>query len=171
MNLCIFMGRLTQEPLVTRHARTTGEQFDCLNNSIAIDNGKDKNGDKLPTTFIDFSVYDKTAQTLAKYAKKGGRIAIQGSLETKTYFSKKSNENVTTLKLNVNKINILDYKEVATYNNTAPQDFKTQYVESIKTRDERLANANTSNVNNQAGNPFAEFADLVNIEEDNSFLD
>ena len=46
--------------------------------SVAIDNGKDKNGNKRDTTWVDCSVWGKRAESLERYITKGSKLALTG---------------------------------------------------------------------------------------------
>ena len=46
--------------------------------SVAIDNGKDKNGNKRDTTWIDCSLWGKRGESLCQYLTKGTKVAITG---------------------------------------------------------------------------------------------
>lgn len=45
---------------------------------IAVDNGKDQNGNKREATWFDCSVFGKRAQSLAAHIRKGDKLAITG---------------------------------------------------------------------------------------------
>lgn len=49
-----------------------------LNFSIAVDNGKDKNGEKRDPTWYDCALWGKRAESLAQYIEKGGKLAVSG---------------------------------------------------------------------------------------------
>lgn len=60
-----------------KEVRDVGD--DCvLNFSIAVDNGKDKNGDKRESTWFDCSLWGKRARSLAPYITKGSKLTVQG---------------------------------------------------------------------------------------------
>ncbi|MDE0590434.1 single-stranded DNA-binding protein [Halocynthiibacter sp. C4] len=46
--------------------------------SVAVDNGKDKNGNKRETTWIDCSVWGKRAESLENHIKKGIKLTLEG---------------------------------------------------------------------------------------------
>lgn len=55
--------------------------------SVAYDNGKDKNGEKI-SCFVDCITFGKTAQNAKLYLKKGDLIYIDGNLSVTTYEGK-----------------------------------------------------------------------------------
>lgn len=79
MNTCNFIGRLTKDPEV----KVTSNQRTFCNFTIAVDRGyKDANGNKL-TDFIPCVAWDPTANIIAQYFKKGNRIGVTGSFESR----------------------------------------------------------------------------------------
>lgn len=68
-----------------------------LNFSIAVDNGKDKNGEKRDPTWFDCALWGKRAESLAPYIAKGSKLMLSGrpgarSHEGKAYLSLTVNE-------------------------------------------------------------------------------
>lgn len=60
-----------------KEVRDVGD--DCvLNFSIAVDNGKDKNGERRESTWYDCSLWGKRARSLAPYITKGSKLALHG---------------------------------------------------------------------------------------------
>ena len=77
MNCCNFTGRLTRDPELS-HTKggTPVSKF-----SIAVRMRRNKAGEEV-TEFIDMNAFGKTAETIAKYLKKGREIAITGEFRT-----------------------------------------------------------------------------------------
>jgi single-strand DNA-binding protein len=51
--------------------------------SVAVDNGKDANGEKRPATWFEVSIWDKQAEALAQYLVVGDRIGVSGKVKLK----------------------------------------------------------------------------------------
>lgn len=49
-----------------------------LSFSIAVDNGKDRDGNKRPATWFDCSVWGKRAEGLEPHIRKGDKLAVSG---------------------------------------------------------------------------------------------
>lgn len=49
-----------------------------LNFSIAVDNGKDKNGERRESTWYDCAMWGKRAESLAPYIQKGSKLVVTG---------------------------------------------------------------------------------------------
>ena len=68
-----------------------------LNFSLAVDNGKDKNGEKREATWYDCALWGKRAEALAPHITKGSKLALSGKTgarahEGKAYLSLTVNE-------------------------------------------------------------------------------
>jgi single-strand DNA-binding protein len=58
--------------------RRTGNGDAVLNFSVAVDQGKDKNGNKRETRWYDASLWGKRAESLQSYITKGSKLTLQG---------------------------------------------------------------------------------------------
>jgi single-strand DNA-binding protein len=74
------MQQLTLAGTVGRDAelRRTHSGDAVLNFSLAIDNGKDKDGNKRDATWFDCSLWGKRAEALQSYVLKGGKLTVTG---------------------------------------------------------------------------------------------
>lgn len=59
-----------------------------LNFSIAVDNGKDKNGERRESTWWDCSLWGKRAESLAPYIAKGSKLTVQGKPSARAHDGK-----------------------------------------------------------------------------------
>ena len=75
MNVVILMGRMTRDPELK--FTSGGKAF--ANFSLAVQKAKDE------VEYIDCTVWEKTAETIAEYFRKGNRILIQGRLSVNSY--------------------------------------------------------------------------------------
>lgn len=81
MNKCILIGRLTKEPEV----KNTSNQIAVCKFTIAVDRKfKDANGQK-QTDFINCVAWRQTATFISSYFHKGSKIAVVGSIQTRTF--------------------------------------------------------------------------------------
>ena len=88
MNVTILSGRITKDP-VTKYT-TNGLCWTSF--SVAVDNpGKDKGA-----SFINCKAFDKTAETIDKWAEKGKLVIIQGHIATGSYTGKDGKKVYTT---------------------------------------------------------------------------
>lgn len=81
MNKVTLIGRLTKDPEI----KLTSNQTQFCNFTIAVDRRfKDSNGQR-QADFINCVAWKQTAVFIQKYFKKGNRIGISGSIQTRSY--------------------------------------------------------------------------------------
>lgn len=51
-----------------------------INLSVAVDNGKNSEGEKRPATWFEVALWEKQAEALAEYLVKGDRIGVNGQV-------------------------------------------------------------------------------------------
>lgn len=81
MNKVILIGRTTKG----LELKTTQNQKQYVEFDLAVDNGKDKDGNSLPATFITCVAWEKRAETLSVYLHKGNRIGLTGRWKVDKY--------------------------------------------------------------------------------------
>lgn len=107
MNLVLLSGRLTKDPEVRY---TTGTQMAVAVFTLAIDRGKDKNGDDRGADFIPIKVFGKQAENCERYLAKGCRVAVQGKIQTGSY-EDKNGQKVFTTDVIAQRVEFIDFKE------------------------------------------------------------
>lgn len=81
MNKCELVGRLTKDPELKN--TQNGTQF--CNFTVAVDRRfKDANGNR-QADFISCVAWKERAQFVSKYFRKGNRIGVCGSIQTRSY--------------------------------------------------------------------------------------
>jgi single-strand DNA-binding protein len=89
MNCCVFVGRVGGDA----ELNYTKDGKAVSNFNIAIDNGKNKDtGVKRPATWIKCVLWEKRAESLSQYIKKGIVVEVQGPVASEAWISKKSGE-------------------------------------------------------------------------------
>ena len=100
-NKCVFVGRIT----FNLNLHKSGD-VSFVSNTLAV---KRPFGKDAETDFIPFKVWNKSAEYLCNYAKKGDLILICGSLKVDKYTDKEG-QNKTTYYINCETANILQSK-------------------------------------------------------------
>lgn len=100
MNSIILIGRVTRD--IEAKTLTSGSKV--CNFALAVDR---RTKDGKTTDFIDCAAWGKTAEVLETYIKKGNRLAVMGSLQTRTYQDKDGNDRKATEVL-VERIDFID---------------------------------------------------------------
>lgn len=80
MNLVILTGRLTKDP----ELRYTNSNKAVASFSVAVDDGKTRDGDK-KTVFVNCVAWEKTAEFIDEYFKKGDGITLFGKVQSRQY--------------------------------------------------------------------------------------
>ena len=75
MNIAILMGRMTRDP----ELRYTSSGKAYANFTLAVQKTKDE------AEFIDCVAWEKAAENIAEYFRKGNRILVQGRLSVSSY--------------------------------------------------------------------------------------
>lgn len=107
MNLVLISGRLTKDPEVRY---TTGTQMAVAVFTLAIDRGKDKNGEDMGADFPRVTVFGKQAENCERYLAKGCRVAVQGKIQTGSY-EDKNGQKVFTTDVIAQRVEFIDFKE------------------------------------------------------------
>ena len=81
MNKTILMGRLTKDP-DTRYTQTTNTQVTSF--TLAINRRFAKEGEQ-QADFINIVSWNKTAEFVSKYFKKGQQVGVIGRIQTRTW--------------------------------------------------------------------------------------
>lgn len=84
MNKGIFIGRVGGDAELKR--TTSGKAVASF--SMALDNGKDNEGQKRNPTWIKATLWEKRAESLAQYITKGKLVYVEGPVSIETWASK-----------------------------------------------------------------------------------
>ena len=123
MNNVILIGRLTRDP----ELRYTTSGMAVLRFNLAVDRrmSKEKRQQAMaqnqPTAdFISCTAWNKTAELIANYMRKGSRLGVEGRIQTGSY--EKDGQRIYTTDVIVNQIEFLD----PTNNQNTGQNFGGQ---------------------------------------------
>mgnify|MGYP000004294249 CR=1 FL=1 len=81
MNSICLMGRLTADP----ELKTTQSGISVTSFSVAVDRAYRSKDQERQTDFINCVAWRQTAEFITRYFRKGNRIALQGSLQSRSY--------------------------------------------------------------------------------------
>jgi single-strand DNA-binding protein len=88
LNVAVLMGRLVADP----ELRHTPNDVSVTSFTIAVDRSYVKSGADRQADFIDIVAWRSTADFVCKYFHKGQLVAVQGSIQTRTYTDKDGNK-------------------------------------------------------------------------------
>ena len=113
MNKAILIGRLTKDP----ELRTTPTGRNVCQFSVAVNRTYTSASGEREADFINCVVWDKQAENLAKYQKKGNQIAVEGRIQTRNY-DDKDGKKVYVTEILASNISFLDAKGTNAGGNT-----------------------------------------------------
>ena len=108
MNTVILVGRLARDPEI----RYTQSQTAVCSTTIAVNRGKDSNGNDRGADFIRLTIFNKPGEVFQRYLTKGRQVAVQGRLNTGSY-KNKNGETVYTTDVIVEKFDFIGNKQDA----------------------------------------------------------
>lgn len=88
LNVVCLMGRLAADP----ELRHTQSQIPVTSFRIAVDRTFQSKGQEKQTDWIDIVAWRNTAEFVTRYFHKGSMIAVQGSIQTRSYTDKDGNK-------------------------------------------------------------------------------
>ena len=88
LNVAVIMGRLVADP----ELRHTSGDIAVTSFTVAVDRSYVKAGTDRQADFIDVVAWRSTAEFVCKYFHKGQQIAVQGSIQTRSYTDKDGNK-------------------------------------------------------------------------------
>lgn len=143
INSVILTGRLTKDvELKYTQNNTAVVMFD-----IAVGNGKDKDGNERKANFLRINCWEKQAENVAKFCKKGSQIAVDGSIKTDSYETEKGEKKYRTYIL-AKRIMFLGSKK-----EEEPMPEEPDYLR------------NQESVGNQETDPFQEFGEQYSLDD------
>ena len=86
-NTVTIVGRLAQDP-----TRSGDEDRPRLHFTVAVDNGKDRNGNDRDPDWIPVVVFGPYAQSIAKYLGKGHLVGVTGSIKSRKHVDETTGE-------------------------------------------------------------------------------
>ncbi len=110
-NKIVIVGRLVRDPILRR----TQNGIAVFTESVAVNDRPKPGGnyEDIETTFIDVVFWDKTAENVAKYQKKGSLLFIEGVLEQRRY-TNHAGEKRTTYEVIADRVLFLEPKPAET---------------------------------------------------------
>ena len=88
LNCAVLMGRRVADP----ELRTTPNGISVTTFRIAVDRSYVRQGEERQADFIDIVAWRQTADFVTRYFRKGSMIAVQGSIQTRSYEDKMGNK-------------------------------------------------------------------------------
>lgn len=144
MNRVSLIGNLTRDP----ELRYTQNNIPVAHFTIAVNRPVQKDKEQ-ETDFIDVVVWNKQAENVNKYLKKGGKVAVEGSIKTGTY--EKDGKKYKSFDINAERVEFLSQ-------NVSVQDNNTQ--------DAKTSETDFKNESSMDDEVFAQFGESIEIDDD-----
>ncbi|WP_267523343.1 single-stranded DNA-binding protein [Campylobacter sp. MG1] len=162
MNKVILIGRLTRD-IEIKSIGSTGSAV--VNNAMAVNRYRTSNsGEKLEETlFIDVVFFNRLAEIVNQYLRKGSKLMVEGFLQQQTWVDTVTNQNRSKIQLVVENMEMLDpkpsddnmsrnnYQQNNNYN-------KTQY--SNQNQQSSYQNIGKQNFNENKNNYIQDFDEI-----------
>ena len=107
MNRVTLIGRLTFEVELKYIGQS---QMACVRNKIAVNRGKDKDGNDKGADFIPVVFFGRQAENLERFSGKGLRVAVDGHIKTGEYTTQSGEKRYTTDVI-ADRVEFIDWKE------------------------------------------------------------
>ena len=118
MNKVILMGRLTRDPEV-RYSQGA-QPLAIARYTLAVDRrGPRNNGDEQTADFINCVAFRNTADFISRYFSKGNMIAVDGSIQTRTWDDQEGKRHWVT-EVIVNEAHFVESKKDSATSGGAP---------------------------------------------------
>jgi single-strand DNA-binding protein len=88
LNVVALNGRLTVDP----ELRHTQNDTPVTSFTLAVDRSYVRQGEERQADFIDIVCWRSTAEFVSKYFRKGQLVAVEGSIQTRTYTDSQGNK-------------------------------------------------------------------------------
>lgn len=147
MNKVVLIGRLSRDP----ELRYTSNNTPVCQINVAVSRPVAQ-GKEPETDFINVTIWNKQAENLVKYVKKGNQIAIEGKIQTRSYDNEEGKKVYVTEVL-ANHVEFIGNNSNKTNDNqTQVQDNKTSY--TVEEIDNMLSD-----------DPFSKFGQKLEISD------
>lgn len=154
MNSVNLIGRITKDI----ELKTTESGMVATSMFIAINNGKNENGEERMADFPKICVYEKQAENLAKYCKKGSLVGVNGRIKTRNY-EKEDGTKIYETYVIANRVEFLDTKSSSSGYTIPEADYPVHTETPSYTPVEEKQEEPVSD-------PFAEFGEQVSLSDD-----
>ena len=114
LNKVILMGRFTRDP----ELKSTPQGVSTCSFSLAVDRDYVKQGEERKADFINCVAWRQTAEFISKYFHKGNIVALEGSIQTRSWDDNEGKKRYAT-EVIVSQVYFAESKNSATMNESA----------------------------------------------------
>lgn len=151
MNKVTLIGRLTKDP----ELRYTSSNIAVASFTLAVDRGYTSPNGERQADFLNIVVWRKPAENVKKFLTKGSQVAVDGSIQTRSFDDQNGQKRYIT-EILANSVEFLGSK-----GNTSSQ----QGTEKSAPTPYDFGNEPEPKGTNIDSNPFAEFGSSIELED------
>lgn len=145
LNNVTLIGRITKDI----ELKKTDSGMSAVNFFVAVNNGKDKDGNERTADFPKIIVYEAQAENIAKYCKKGSKIAVLGKIKTRSWDKQDGTKAYETY-VAASRVQFLDSKPS----------------EGTSIPEPEYASSSHGAVDNTKSDPYEDFSEAIEINPD-----
>lgn len=125
LNRVVIVGRLVRDP----ELRKTASDRSVVAFTVALDNRTTNNGEK-STSYIPCTAWNSTAESIAKFMKKGSLVGVDGHLNQRSYTANDGRK-VSVVEVIADSVQFLEKKNDSSVNSstTSNNDYNRQMLE------------------------------------------
>ena len=125
LNRVVIVGRLVRDP----ELRKTASDKSVVAFTVALDNRTTNNGEK-STSYIPCTAWNSTAESIAKFMKKGSLVGVDGHLNQRSYTANDGRK-VSVVEVIADSVQFLEKKNDSSVNSstTSNNDYNRQMPE------------------------------------------
>ena len=151
MNKVTLIGRLTKDP----ELRYTSSNIAVASFTLAVDRGYTSQNGERQADFLNIVVWRKPAENVKKFLTKGSQVAVDGSIQTRSYDDQNGQKRYIT-EILANSVEFLGSKGNTSSQQGTEKSVPTPY---------DFGNEPEPKGTNIDSNPFAEFGSSIELED------
>ena len=161
MNRVILVGRITRDP----ELRTSPNNVSFTAFSIAVNRTAVSSNGEREADFINCVAFNKQAENLCRFIKKGGQIGVEGKLQTRRYTAQDGSNRIAT-EVICDAVHFLEPKgnTQGSYNDYS--SYETSYMQQPQTQQPMPSTNNFFNQVNPKNDQFDDVKKQFDISDD-----
>jgi single-strand DNA-binding protein len=161
MNRVILVGRITRDP----ELRTSPNNVSFTAFSIAVNRTSVSSNGEREADFINCVAFNKQAENLCRFIKKGGQIGVEGKLQTRRYTAQDGSNRIAT-EVICDAVHFLEPKGNSQGGYNDYSSYETSYMQQPQTQQPMPSTNNFFNQVNPKNDQFDDVKKQFDISDD-----
>ena len=161
MNRVILVGRITRDP----ELRTSPNNVSFAAFSIAVNRTAVSSNGEREADFINCVAFNKQAENLCRFIKKGGQIGVEGKLQTRRYTAQDGSNRIAT-EVICDAIHFLEPRGNSQGGYNDYSSYETSYMQQPQTQQPMPSTNNFFNQVNPKNDQFDDVKKQFDISDD-----